>query len=507
MSVLELFSLSGMSVMFITLNLIILIFIINRNTNPKNFPPGPRGLPLLGNTLNLDLKKPYQTMMEMKDKFGPVFSIQMGLRKIVVLCGYEMVKEALVTQADQFAERPDIPLFKQITRGNGIIFGHGDSWRTIRRFTLTVLRDLGMGKRNIEEKIIEESENLVKSFAAHNGDGFQTTIPLNAAASNIIVSLLMGHRMEYDDPIFIKLLEMNYESFRLASGPFIQLYNMYPVIHPLPGPHHKVLAYQDNLKAFFRKSFIQHRQILDKNDSRSYIDAFLKKQQEVNPGVNEKDNPSSHFHEWNLLCSVTNMFVAGTETTSSTLAWALVIMIKYPEIQSKVHEEIDEVISGSTPRIQHRQMMPFTDAVIHETQRFADILPMGLPHETTADISFKGFFIPKGTYIIPLLRSVHRDKAHWEKPDDFYPHHFLNVDGKFVKREAFMPFSAGRRVCVGETLARMELFLFYISLMQRFSFLPPIGMTADDVDISTCGGLGLAAPPIKVRALPRFHDT
>uniref|UniRef100_A0A4W5L304 unspecific monooxygenase n=1 Tax=Hucho hucho TaxID=62062 RepID=A0A4W5L304_9TELE len=490
-----------MSVMFITLNLIILIFIINRNTNPKNSPPGPRGLPLLGNIFNLDLKRPYQTMMEMKDKFGPVFSIQMGLRKIVVLCGYEMVKEALVTQADQFAERPDIPLFKQITRGNGIIFGHGDSWRTIRRFTLTVLRDLGMGKRNIEEKIIEESENLVKSFAAHNGDGFQTTIPLNAAASNIIVSLIMGHRMEYDDPIFIKLLEMNYESFMLASGTFIQLYNMYPVIHPLPGPHHRVLAYQDNLKAFFRKSFIQHRQILDENDTRSYIDAFLNKQQE------EKENPSSHFHEWNLLCSVTNMFVAGTETTSSTLAWALVIMIKYPDIQSKVHEEIDKVISGSTPRIQHRQMMPFTDAVIHEIQRFADILPMGLPHETTDDVSLKGFFIPKGTYIIPLLRSVHRDKAHWEKPDDFYPHHFLNVDDKFVKREAFMPFSAGRRVCVGETLARMELFLFYTSLMQRFSFLPPIGMTADDVDISTSGGLGLAAPPIKVRALPRCHDT
>ncbi|XP_041716302.2 cytochrome P450 2K1 isoform X1 [Coregonus clupeaformis] len=501
MSVLDLFSLSGTSVLFITLNLIILLFIINQNKNPKNFPPGPRGLPLVGNIFNLDLKRPYQTLMEMKDKFGPVFSIQMGLRKMVVLCGYEMVKEALVTQADQFAERPDIPLFKQITRGNGIIFGHGDSWRTIRRFTLTVLRDLGMGKRNIEEKIIEESENLVKSFAAHNGDGFQTTIPLNAAASNIIVSLIMGHRMEYDDPIFIKLLEMNYESFRLASGPFIQLYNMYPVIHPLPGPHHRVLAYQDNLKAFFRKSFIQHRQILDENDSRSYIDAFLNKQQE------EKDNPSSHFHEWNLLCSVTNMFVAGTDTTSSTLAWALVIMIKYPDIQSKVHEEIDKVIGGSTLRIQHRQMMPFTDAVIHETQRFADILPMDLPHETTADVSLNGFFIPKGTYIIPLLRSVHRDKAHWEKPDDFYPHHFLTVDEKFVKREAFMPFSAGRRVCVGETLARMELFLFYTSLMQRFSFHPPIGMTADDVDLSTCGGLGLAPPPIKVRALPRCHDT
>ncbi|KAL0967800.1 hypothetical protein UPYG_G00257090 [Umbra pygmaea] len=499
MSILDLFSVSWMSILFITLNLIILIFIMNLNKNPKNFPPGPRGLPLVGNIFNMNLRRPYQTLMELKDTFGPVFSIQMGLRKVVVLCGYETVKEALFTQADQFAERPNIPIFKQTTRGNGIIFGHGESWKTLRRFTLMVLRDLGMGKRNMEEKIVEESQHLVKLIAAENGAELQTMIPLNAAASNIIVSLIMGHRMEYNDPHFIKLLKLSYESFRLTSGPFIQLYNMYPMIHPLPGPHHRVIACLDVLKIFFKKIFIEHRQILDENDSRSYIDFFLNKQEE------EKDNPSSYFHEGNLLSSVTNLFVAGTETTSSTLAWALVIMIRYPEIQSKVHEEIDMVIGGSTPQIQHRHLMPFTDAVIHETQRFADILPMDLPHETTTDITLSGYSIPKGTYIIPLLRSVHRDKAHWEKPDKFYPAHFLNDDGKFVKRDAFMAFSTGRRVCVGETLARMELFLFFTSLMQHFSFHPPKGMNAEDVDFSTSGGLGLVAPSTKVRALPRCH--
>ncbi|KAG7461060.1 hypothetical protein MATL_G00205950 [Megalops atlanticus] len=474
MSLLGILPLNGTSSLFFILTCIIIIYILNLSKTNENFPPGPWPLPLVGNIFSLNMKRPYQTLMELNEKYGSVFSIQMGLRKVVVLCGYETVKEALISQADQFAERPDIPIYQQITKGNGIVFGHGDSWKTIRRFTLTVLRDLGMGKKNIEEKIIEESEHLVNRFEKQNGQPFETRIPLNAATSNIIVSLIMGERMEYEDETFHKLLIMNNESLRLTGTPFIQLYNMYPMIHPLPGPHHKVIQHKEKLKAFFRKIFIQRRELLDENDKRCYIDIFMKKLEE------EKSNPSSYFHEWNLLCTVTNLFVAGTETSSNTLSWALLIMIKYPHIQKKVHEEIDNVIGGSTPRIHHRQMMPFTDAVIHETQRFADIIPMNLPHETTTDVTLKGYFIPK---------------------------HFLNEEGKFVKREAFMPFSAGRRVCVGETLARMELFLFFTFLLQRFSFHPPVGVKEEDIELSSRGGLTLAPVPFLVRALPRRTNT
>ncbi|XP_061098643.1 cytochrome P450 2F5-like [Conger conger] len=493
--------LDGTAVLFIILSFIILISILNHKQTNKKFPPGPRPLPLVGNVFILDRKRPFKTLMELKEKYGSVFSIQLGLRKMVVLTGYETVKEALVLKADQFAERPDIPIFKKITKGNGIIFGHGDSWKTIRKFTLTVLRNLGMGKQNIEEKIIKESEHLVKQFEAKNGHPFLTTIPINAAASNIIVSLIMGERLEYEDENFIKLLVLINESFRLAGGPYIQLYNMFPMLHHLPGPHHKVLEHQNILKDFFRKIFIQHREVLDENDKRSYIDAFMSKMDE------EKNDPYSHFHEMNLLCSVTNLFVAGTETSSSTLCWALFILIKHPNIQMRIHEEIDRVIGGSTPRAQHRQLMPFTDAVIHEIQRFADILPMDLPHETTSDVILRGYCIPKGTYVIPLLRSVHRDTNHWEKPDQFYPQHFLDEQGKFVKREAFMPFSAGRRICIGESLARMELFLFFTSLVQTFSFHAPEGVNGEDIDLSPVGGLTLVPPNIQVRALVRSRNT
>lgn len=119
--------------------------------------------------------------------------------------------------------------------------------------------------------------------------------------------------------------------------------------------------------------------------------------------------------------------------------------------------------------------MPYTNAVIHEVQRFGDISPLNLPRITSCDIEVQDFAIPKGTTLIINLSSVLKDETVWEKPLRFHPEHFLDAQGNFVKHEAFMPFSAGRRACLGEPLARMELFLFFTCLLQRFTFSVPAG--------------------------------
>uniref|UniRef100_A0A8C8S2V8 CP2K6 protein n=1 Tax=Pelusios castaneus TaxID=367368 RepID=A0A8C8S2V8_9SAUR len=462
-----------------------------------DFPPGPTPLPIIGNLHIMDLKRPYRTMLELSKKYGPVVSIQMGCQKMVVLSGYKMVKEALVNQADAFAERPKIPVFEDTSKGYGVTFSHGKNWKVMRRFTLTTLRDFGMGKRVIEDRIVEESRFLIEDIESQKGKPFEITTIMNAAVANIIASIIFGERFDYKDPVFLRLLNLISETLRLIGSPSVTLYNTFPFLGFLVRNYKTVLHSMSELYSFIWLIFKERLKELDKNDQRSLIDVFLVRQQE------EKSDSNGYFHNDNLISLVNNLFVAGTDTTSTTLRWGLLLMIKYPKVQIKVQEEIARVIGSAQPRTEHRTQMPYVDAVVHEIQRFSNIVPMGLPHETTEDVSLKGYFIPKGTYIIPLLASVLQDESQWETPDTFNPEHFLDSEGKFVKKEAFMPFSAGRRMCAGETLAKMELFLFFTSLLQRFTFHPPPGVTRTALDLTPAIGLITTPEPYKICAEPR----
>nr|QQL94709.1 cytochrome P450 2j2-like protein [Lateolabrax maculatus] len=442
-----------------------------KNRRPVNFPPGPVGFPIVGNIFTLDHNRAHECLTQLAGKYGHVYSLRMGQKWLVVLNGFEVLKEALVNQGDSLTDRPVLALQEDIAHGLGVIFSSGNIWKQQRRFALSTLRYFGFGKKSLEPIILDEFTHCAKYFSSYNGKPFNPHFIINNVVSNIICSMVFGHRFDYSDENFMKLIKWFDKSLRIQASIWAQLFNSFPLLmRCLPGPHQTVQHIWRDAKDFIREELKEHKQNWDPSDPRDYIDCYLNEIQMT------KGQADSTFDEENLIMCVLDLFVAGSETTSTTLRWALLYMVKYPEIQAKVQAEIDRVIGQSRRMsMEDRAKLPYTDAVIHEVQRMGNIAPLSLPHVTNMDIQLGGYTVPKGVIVIPNLTSVLFDKNEWETPFTFNPGHFLNEEGKFVKQAAFLPFSAGKRVCLGENLAKMELFLFFTSFMQHFTFSMPAG--------------------------------
>ncbi|XP_020819810.1 cytochrome P450 2C19-like isoform X1 [Phascolarctos cinereus] len=440
-------------------------------------PPGPVPLPIVGNILQVDLKNIPQSLRKLEKQYGPVFTLQLGVERVVVLYGYKAVKEALIDHGDKFADRGPIPLLKLVTNAVGIIASNGETWKQMRRFSLMTLRNFGMGKRSIEERVQEVAKNLMEELKKTKGLPCDPTFILGCAPCNVICSIIFQKCFEYKDQKFLYLMKLLNENIKILSSPWMRVYNSFPsLVRYLPGSHHKAVKNMQSILEFILEEVKEHQRTLDPSNPRDFIDCFLMKMEQ------EKQQPQSEFTIEHLVRTVSDLFSAGTETTSTTLRYGLLLLLKHPEIEGKLHEEIDRVIGRDrSPCMEDRNKMPYTNAVIHEIQRYIDLIPNNVPHAVSEDVQFRQYLIPKGTTVIPALSSVLYDDEEFPHPDQFDPGHFLDESGNFKKSNYFMPFSAGKRMCVGESLARMELFLFFTSILQNFTLKSPI----DPEDIDT----------------------
>ncbi|MCQ7614215.1 cytochrome P450 [Salmonella enterica] len=483
--------LGGAFTIFLALCFSYLLIIIawKQRTKGGKLPPGPTPIPFVGNLLQVPINGTFQTFLKLQKKYGSVFTVYLGPRPVVVLCGHETVKEALVDQADDFSGRGEVPTLERNFQGHGLAMSSGERWKILRRFSLTVLRNFGMGKRSIEERIQEEAGYLLEEIRKTKGTPIEPTFYLSRSVSNVISSVVFGSRFDYEDKQFQNLLEMIKETFRQISTPWAQMYDMYyGVMQYLPGKHNRIYHMLEELESFVASRVKINEASLDLQNPRDFIDCFLIKMHQ------DENDPQSEFNLKNLVLTTLNFFLAGTHTVSSTIRNGFLLLMKYPEVQAKIHEEISQVIGPHrVPSVDDRVKMPYTDAVIHEIQRVTDIAPLGVPRKVTRDTYFRGYFLPKGTDVHPVLGSVLKDPKYFRYPDVFYPQHFLDEQGRFKKNDAFVVFSSGKRYCVGESLARMELFLYFTSILQNFSLrslVPPA-----DLDITPrISGLGSTAP-------------
>ncbi|XP_045387891.1 cytochrome P450 2A13-like isoform X2 [Lemur catta] len=394
-------------------------------------PPGPTPLPFLGNYLQLNTEQMYNSLMK-------------------------------VSQAWDM----------------GVVFSNGKCAKQLRCFWITTLQDFSVGKRSIEERIQEEAGFLVEAFRGTHGAIIDPTFFLSQAFCNVISTVVFGDCFDYEDKELLSLLHMMMDSLEFTATSTGQFYEMfYSVMKHLPGPQQQAFKELQGLEDFIAKKVEHNQRTLDPNSPPDFIDSFLIHMQQ------EQKNPNTEFYMKNLVLTTLNLFFAGTETVSTTLRYGFLLLMKHPDVEVKVHEEIDRVIGKNwQPKFEDQAKMPYAEAAIHESQRFGNLSPMGLAHRVTKDTKFWDFFLPKGTEVFPMLGSVHKYPKFFSKPRDFNPQHFLDEKGQFKKSDAFVPFSIGKRYCLGEGLARMELFLFLTTIMQNFRFKSP--QSPQDIDVS-----------------------
>ncbi|XP_027698550.1 cytochrome P450 2E1 isoform X2 [Vombatus ursinus] len=426
---------------------LIFVSVWKRIYSSWKLPPGPFPLPIVGNIFDLDLKNIPKSYAKLAKEYGPVFTVYIGSKHIVVLHGYEVVKEALLDLKNEFAGRADIPVFE----------AHQD-------------------------------------FA----QPFDPTFVLGGAPLNVIYNILFHDRLDYSDKRCQKLLHLYNENFYLLSTPWIQIYNnIGSYLRYLPGSHRTLYKNISEAKQYVSERVKEHQELLDLNDPQDLTDCLLIQMEK------DKKNQKNGFDLENVTVTVADLLFAGTETTSTTLRYGLLLLLKYPEVEEKLHEEIDRVIgSERMPSMKDKVNMPYTDAVVHEILRFINLVPSNLPHVMNQDMQFRGYFLPKGTTVYPTLTSVMLDSKEFPNPEQFDPGHFLNENGKFKYSDYFKAFSAGKRVCVGEGLARMELFLFMIIILQHFNLKSLVSPEKIDTSPITIG-FGSVPPIYKLCLLPR----
>ncbi|XP_015272002.1 PREDICTED: cytochrome P450 2J2-like [Gekko japonicus] len=467
----------------------------------KNYPPGPLRLPIIGSAWRILIDFSQDTFIKLAKEYGNVYTVWSGSLPVVVMSGFEAVKEAAINHSADFDERPVTPFFEAIGKKSGIIFSNGHIWKQQRKFGLVTMRKLGLGKKGIEQQIHEEAYHLVQAFADAKRQPLDPAIPITNSVTNVICALTFGQRYSLRDEEFLKLRDALKTFVDGTATIYHLLYDLFPwIMKHLPGPHKRSIAARDFVADFAMKEIQRHRVHEAVHEPRDFIDYYL-----LQMGKSKRD-PTSTYNEENLVQCIADLFAAGTETTTTTLYWAFLLMANYPDVQEKVQKEIDNAFGSSEFfSYQDRRKVPYTNAVIHEIQRSRYILLFGVPRQCSKDVNIFGFFIPKGATVITDLRSVLLDPKKWETPEKFNPNHFLDKDGQFVENEAFLPFGAGARVCVGEQLASIEIFIIFTRMLRAFTLQAPEGVKR----ISEEPIVRLTTPPCpyKICAIPRNNGS
>ncbi|XP_078001455.1 cytochrome P450 2D6-like [Glandiceps talaboti] len=475
--------------------------------HPPGFPPGPRGSPFVGHIpLMMKHKDTFPFLLnDLTKKYGDIFTLKLGGRPFIVLNNIELVKEALIKKQNDFAGRfASIFSLQYASEGNqGITLGEfTPKWNHLRKLVHQAMRNYANGEK-LERLVREDTfPKLCKAFEEKNAEAFDPLPIIRIVAANVIATMCFGRKYALDDPEFKQVMHLNHEvNFTLGEGGFLA--DVIPVFQYVPTSGLRyMMKVVDEWFALIKEKITQHVDKFDPEHVTDLVDEIIYAQKQMDDSEAEQ---TYRITDVNLRQSVSDIFGAGLDTVNVALCWSVACLVNYPDVQVKVQNELDDVIGQNRlPLLSDKSHLPYCEAVIREVLRFRTVVPITIPHSTTCDTSVGGYNIPKDSWVWINVLALHTDERQWENPQEFHPERFLDEDGKLKsKPDSYLPFSAGRRVCVGEMLAKNELFLVFTSLFQQFILSSPVG--EEPPDLEPTFNMALRPKPYEIIAKRRIQ--
>ncbi|CCD62699.1 CYtochrome P450 family [Caenorhabditis elegans] len=450
--------------------------IVRQYQKVSRLPPGPISLPLIGNLPQIiyylwSTGGIVSTLDLFRKRYGNIFTLWVGPIPHVSIADYETSHEVFVKNAGKYADKFHAPVMRDVRNDIGVLITNGDHWQEMRRFSLQAFRNMGVGKDIMETRIMEELDARCSDIDKLATNGVTITHAsefFDLTVGSIINSILVGKRFEEDTKHeFLKIKETMDASFETFS-PFDMTAPVWFLKTFFKHRYDKIWSAQETAKNFAAAEAIKRvesiksgKYVIDENNLQDYTDAFLLKIQ--------KEGESKDFNIETLKTMIIDLWMTGQETTTTTLISGFNQLLLHPEVMIKAREEILKITENGSRHLSltDRTSTPYVNAVIGEIQRHASILNVSFWKINKEFTYMGGHPVDAGALVTSQLSALHVNETVFKNPQEFNPERFIR-DGKLLQK--VIPFGVGKRNCLGESLAKAELYLIFGNLLLRYKF-------------------------------------
>lgn len=472
----------------------------------RHHPPGPLGLPYVGilpfqafqivfakYLPKVSLKAYFR---QMKEKYGYFWSVEVGRQRIVTLASFDLIDEAFVQHGNFFSGKPITRVFDVLSERQGILLIDGELWKENREMAIRSFCDMGMMESHLEKHISHEANTLIEYLKSLGPMPINSSIGFIKAESNVISHLLFNECNKYDDPefeVFLKNLKYAYQSEVIDTKcnffPNLLTTRLARYVFPDVDKYFKAWADIHEYVAMVceRRRLSQ----IENADPRCVFDYFWKYRYEDNPGMeyDKKMHEISH--------SMKDLYMAGTDTANTLLGFCCLMLGRHPDIQDDLRAEIRvQTYNYKVIIMNMRKNCPKMLSFIDEIQRFCCLLPKFL-HRVTKPCTLRGYQLFAEDIVLGDWGTVSRDKCLFDNPDVFDPYRFMDQSRtRYIPNKYMIPFGIGKRACLGEGIATMELFLFLSRMIITFDISLPYN-TENNFEEILEGRMGLIHAPLE----------